>query len=508
MRKTREILRLKWEMGMSRRQIARSLNLSHSTVNDHLARAEIAGLSWPLPEGMTDTALEELLFPSRQGRVPDHQPNFAYIHKELMKKGVTLELLWTEYKRENPDGYQYSRFCDLYHEWRSQIDVSMRGIHKAGEKLFVDWAGLTLPIVDRETGETRPAYLFVAVLGCSNYTYAEASLSQDLPSWIAAHCRALTFMGGCPSLIVPDNPKTAIVKPDFYEPEANITYQELADHYGAVILPARSRKPKDKAKAEKGVQFSENWLLAPLRNRTFFSLFELNQVLSGSLQALNERPFQKLEGSRKTLFEAVDKPALKPLPPTPYEFAYWKRGKVNIDCHVQIENNFYSAPYKYVQKKVDARITATTVELFFKGERIASHPLCFGRGKYATDNSHFSPAHKSYLEWTPERLINWAENVGHQTAQLVRRILETRTHPEQGYRSCLGIMRLAKRYPQERMEAACRRALESGACSYESVNSILEKGLDQVPFSGAAKTPAYSKHANVRGPQYYSEKEE
>ena len=508
MRKTREILRLKWEMGMSRRQIARSLNLSHSTVNDHLARAEIAGLSWPLPEGMTDTALEELLFPSRQGRVPDHQPNFAYIHKELMKKGVTLELLWTEYKRENPDGYQYSRFCDLYHEWRSQIDVSMRGIHKAGEKLFVDWAGLTLPIVDRETGETRPAYLFVAVLGCSNYTYAEASLSQDLPSWIAAHCRALTFMGGVPSLIVPDNPKTAIVKPDFYEPEANITYQELADHYGAVILPARSRKPKDKAKAEKGVQFSENWLLAPLRNRTFFSLFELNQVLSGSLQALNERPFQKLEGSRKTLFEAVDKPALKPLPPTPYEFAYWKRGKVNIDCHVQIENNFYSAPYKYVQKKVDARITATTVELFFKGERIASHPLCFGRGKYATDNSHFSPAHKSYLEWTPERLINWAENVGHQTAQLVRRILETRTHPEQGYRSCLGIMRLAKRYPQERMEAACRRALESGACSYKSVNSILEKGLDQVPFSGAAKAPTYSKHANIRGPQYYSEKEE
>jgi transposase len=507
MRKTREILRLKWEMGMSRRQIARSLNLSHSTVNDHLARADLAGLSWPLPEGMTDDALEELLFPSRLGRVPDHQPNFAYIHKELMKKGVTLELLWTEYKRENHDGYQYSRFCDLYHQWRSQIDVSMRGIHKAGEKLFVDWAGMTLPIVDRETGETRPAYLFVAVLGASNYTYAEVSLSQDLPSWIAAHCRALTFIGGVPSLIVPDNPKTAIVKPDFYEPEAHITYQELADHYGTVILPARVRKARDKAKAEKGVQFSENWLLAPLRNRTFFSLFELNQALSIGLDEMNSRPFQKLEGSRKTLFEAVDKPALKPLPDAPYEFAYWKKGKVNIDCHVQIENNFYSAPYKYVQKKVDARITATTVELFFKGERVASHPLCYGRGKYATDDSHFSPAHKSYLEWTPERLINWAETAGPQTAQLVRRILETRAHPEQGYRSCLGLMRLAKRYPQERMEAACRRALESGACSYKSVNSILEKGLDQVPYGGAVRTPTYSKHANIRGPQYYSEEE-
>ena len=375
-------------------------------------------------------------------------------------------------------------------------------------QLFVDWAGQTVPIVDRDTGETRPAYLFVAVLGASNYHYAEASLTQDLPSWIAAHCRALAFIGGVPSLIVPDNAKTAVVKPDYYEPDVHATYQEMADHYGAVILPARAKKPKYKAKVERGVRLSENWLLAPLRNCTFFSLFELNQALSESLKGLNERPFQKLEGSRKTMFEAVDKPALKPLPPTPYEFAYWKRGKVNIDCHVQIENNFYSAPYKYVQKKVDARITATTVEIFFKGERIASHPLSHGRGKYATDPSHFSPAHKSYLEWTPERLINWAETAGPQTAQLVRRILETRAHPEQGYRSCLGIMRLAKRYPQERMEAACRRALDSGACSYKSVNSILEKGLDQVPFSGPVKAPTYSKHANIRGPQYYSGKEE
>jgi transposase len=508
MRKTSEILRLRWEKGLSIRQIASSVGLSRSTVQDRLARADLASLSWPLPEGMTDDALEELLFPSRQNRVPDRQLNFAYIHKELMKKGVTLELLWTEYKRENPDGYQYSWFCDLYHKWRGQIDVSMRQVHKAGERLFVDWAGQTVPIVDRDTGETRPAYLFVAVLGASNYHYAEASLTQDLPSWIAAHCRALAFIGGVPSLIIPDNAKTAVVKPDYYEPDVHATYQEMADHYGTVILPARIKKPKYKAKVERGVRLSENWLLAPLRNHTFFGLFELNQALSDSLKGLNERPFQKLEGSRKIMFEAVDKPALKPLPPAPYEFAYWKRGKVNIDCHVQIENNFYSAPYKYVQKKIDARITANTVELFFKGERIASHPLSHGRGKYETDSSHFSPAHKNYLEWTPERLINWAETVGHQTAELVQRILETRTHPEQGYRSCLGIMRLAKRYPQERMEAACRRALDSGACSYKSVNSILEKGLDQVPFSGAAKAPTYSRHANIRGPEYYSGKEE
>ncbi|TEB08543.1 Integrase core domain protein [Pelotomaculum schinkii] len=268
--------------------------------------------------------------------------------------------------------------------------------------MFVDWAGQTVPIVDRETGETRPAYLFVAVLGASNYTYAEASLTQDLPSWIAAHCRALAFIGGVPLLIIPDNTKTAVVKPDYYEPDVNAIYQEMAEHYGTMILPARARKPKDKPKAEKGVQFLENWLLATLRNRTFFSLFELNQTLRLSLDNLNERPFQKLEGSRKTLFEALDKPALKPLPPMHYEFAYWKKAKVNIDCHIQMENNFYSVPYKLVRKQVDVRITATILEVFFKGERVCSHPLCHGRGRYATDSRHFSPAHRSYLEWTPE----------------------------------------------------------------------------------------------------------
>jgi transposase len=245
MRKTREILRLKWEMGMGLRQIARSLNLSHSTVKDHLARAELAELFWPLPEGMTDAALEELLFPSRQNRVPSDQPDFGYIHKELRKKGVTLQLLWTEYKKENQDGYQYSRFCDLYQKWRGQIDVSMRGVHKAGEKLFVDWAGQTMPIVDRDTGETRPAYLFVAVLGASNYTYAEANLTMNLSAWIAANCRVLAFIGGVPSLIVPDNTKTAVAKPDRYEPEIQATFQEFSDHYGTVILPTRARKPKD-----------------------------------------------------------------------------------------------------------------------------------------------------------------------------------------------------------------------------------------------------------------------
>jgi len=374
--------------------------------------------------------------------------------------------------------------------------------------MFVDWAGQTVPIVDRETGETRPAYLFVAVLGASNYTYAEASLTQDLPSWIAAHCRALAFIGGVPLLIIPDNTKTAVVKPDYYEPDVNAIYQEMAEHYGTMILPARARKPKDKPKAEKGVQFLENWLLATLRNRTFFSLFELNQTLRLSLDNLNERPFQKLEGSRKTLFEALDKPALKPLPPMHYEFAYWKKAKVNIDCHIQMENNFYSVPYKLVRKQVDVRITATILEVFFKGERVCSHPLCHGRGRYATDSRHFSPAHRSYLEWTPERLISWAEDFGIHTAHLVRRILEASVHPEQGYRSCLGLMRLAKRYPKERLEATCNRALESGACSYKSINSILEKGLDQVPFGGTVKAPAYSKHANVRGPKYYSDKEE
>jgi transposase len=505
MRKTKEILRLHWEMGLGQRQIARSLGISHSTVKDHLCRAEAAGLIWPLPDDLNDETLEEMLFPRSKQRSNEERihPDLNYIHRELRKKGVTLQLLWMEYKRENPQGYQYSRFCQLYHQFKNQLHVSMRQVYNAGEKLFVDWAGQTVSIIDKETGETRQASIFVAVLGASNYIYAEASLSQDLPSWIKAHCQTFEFLGGVPSLIVPDNTRTAVTKPNYYEPEVNITYQEMASHYGTVILPARPRKPRDKAKVETGVQIVEHWLLAPLRSRIFFSLFELNQALRTSLQELNQRPFKKMEGSRQILFETLDKPALKPLLATPYEFARWKKARVNIDCHIQVENNFYSVPYHLVHKQVEARISANTVEVFYQGQRIASHLISLGKGRFKTESCHLPPAHKSYREWTPEKLISWAQNIGPKTGELVHAILASRPHPEQGYRSCLGLMRLGRNYSPERLEAACNRALTSGTSSFKSVASILEKGLDQIPISRLDQPAVIIEHANLRGPEYY-----
>lgn len=511
MNKTREILRLTHEMGLGVRAVGRSLGISHSTVSDHLNRVQAANLPWPLPPDIGDDDLEQLLFPRGKHSISGSRkpPDFNYIHKELRKKGVTMQLLWIEYQRENPDAYQYSRFCELYNDWKNQLHVSMRQVHKGGEKLFVDWAGQTVPIIDKMTGETQPAYIFVAVLGASNYTYAEASLSLALPSWISAHCRTFEYLGGVPHLIVPDNTKTAVNKADYYEPILNETYREMAVHYNTTILPARPRKPKDKPKVETGVQIIERWLLAPLRNRSFFSIHELNQVLQMELLTMNHKPFQKLEGCRTGLFESLDKPNLKPLPVHPYEFARWKKAKVNIDCHIQADNNFYSVPYQLVHKQLDVRISASIIEVFHKSERVASHMLCHGRGQFRTEPGHLAPAHQKHLEWTPERLINWASRIGPQTEELVKQILISKAHPEQGYRACLGIMRLSRNYSTERLEKASRRALASGATSYRSVAAILEKGLDRIDFETIESDQTYMPlHANVRGPEYYDEEDE
>lgn len=511
MHKTREIMRLSMEMGLSKREIARILAISHNTVSDHLNRAQAANLAWPLPDSISEEDLENLLFPRGRHSASGSRatPDFDYVRKELSKKGVTLQLLWIEYKKENPDAYQYSHFCDLYKVWKKGLDISMRQVHKGGEKLFVDWAGPTVPIIDQLTGETQPAYIFVAVLGASNYTYAEASLSLALPSWISAHCRTFEYLGGVPLLIVPDNTKTAVIKADYYEPTLNQTYLEMANHYGTTIVPARTRRPKDKAKVETGVQIVERWLLAPYRNRSFFSIHELNQTLKADLLVMNNKPFQKLEGSRSSHFESLDKPNLKPLPACPYEFALWKKPRVNIDYHIQVDNNFYSVPYQMVHKQLDARVSASTLEVFYKGERIASHVLCMGKGNFRTEPEHLAPAHRKHMEWTPERLISWASRIGPQTEELVRQIIISKAHPEQGYRACLGIMRLARNYSPERVENASRRALSSGAISYRSVSSILDKGLDKIEFqvSVPVTTPA-SLHDNIRGSEYYREEEE
>jgi transposase len=505
MRKIREILRLKWECGLSQRQIAESCQVARPTVTEYLQRAEAAGLGWPLPEDLAEDALERLLFPPRATQPAESRPvpEWATIHQELKRKGVTLFLLWQEYKATHPTGYGYTWFCTRYQAWAQKVDVVMRQDHRAGEKLFVDYAGQTVPVHDPRTGQVRQAQIFVAVLGASSYTYVEATWTQSLPDWIGAHARAFSFFGGVPALLVPDNLKSGVTQAHRYEPDLNPTYQELAAHYGIAIVPARSRKPRDKAKVESAVLVVERWLLARLRQQQFFSLAELNVLLRTLLLDLNQRPFQKLPGSRWDLFAQLDRPALRPLPATPYEYAEWKKARVNIDYHIEVEGHYYSVPYQLVRHQLDVRLTAQCVECFYKGKRVSSHRRAFVKGQHTTLSEHMPPAHRHYAEWTPERLVRWAQKTGPATAQLIATILASRAHPLQGFRSCLGIMRLGKTYGPERLEAACQRALLLQAYAYKSVASILRHGLDQQPLTPERVSPPLPLHANIRGPHYY-----
>lgn len=509
MRKNREILRLRYEAKLSSRQISRSLVIAHSTVGDLLCRAQAAGLTWPLPEDMDDAALQVLLYPGNPAPTRSRpEPDMAEIHKELRRKGVTLQLLWAEYKQANPDGYQYSQFCERYRRWESGLEVVLRQVHRAGEKMFLDFAGQTIPIIDPVTGEVHEAVVFVAVLGASNYTYAEALWSQDLESWIGVNCRAFEFFGGVTAVLVPDNLKSGVTKASSYDPLINRTYTEMAGYYGTVVIPARPFKPRDKAKVETGVQVVERWILAPLRHRRFFSLAEANKAIGELLEELNNKPFQKLEGTRRSLYETLDRPALKPLPAQRYEFAEWKKARANIDYHIQVEQNYYSVPHQLVHGELEVRLTGATVEVFHGGKRVASHLRSYGKGQYITDDQHRPAAHRKHLEWTPSRLVHWAETIGPKTAQLVEAVLEAKPHPEQGYRACLGIMRLGKRYTPERLEAAAGRAVAAGATNYHSVASILKRGLDRAPAVPAEAPPEpVQTHANLRGPQYYSQQE-
>jgi transposase len=507
MRKIKEVLRLKWDGGLSHRAIAASCAVAASTVLEYVRRAERAGLSWPLPEGLTEAELEARLFPPPPAGSAGERPlpEWAQVHKERRRKGVTLFLLWQEYKEVHPDGYQYSQFCERYRCWAAGLEVCLRQDHKAGEKLFVDYAGQTAGVVDPSTGAVRQAQIFVAVLGASNYTYAEATWTQTLPDWVASHIRAWEAIGGVTAVVVPDNLRTGVSAACRYEPDLNPTYQELASHYGTAIVPARAAKPRDKAKVECGVQGVERSLLAPLRHRTFFSLAELNHALRERLVAYNARPFQKLPGSRRSLFETLDQPALRPLPPTRYEFAQWKKAQVHIDYHVEVEGHYYSVPYQLVRQAVELRLTATTVECFHNGRRVASHPRSVQKGRHTTLAEHMPKAHRAYLDWTPERLVRWAGHSGPATAAVVEAILATRPHPQQGYRSCLGLMRLGKLYGPERLEAACRRALSLQTLSYRSLASILQRGLDRQSLPERPSPQAPIAHSNVRGARYYGD---
>jgi transposase len=508
MRKIKEVLRLQ-AAGQSQRAIAHSVAVARSTVKEYLQRAAAAGLVWPLPEDMTDSALDARLFPVLTAPVgPRPLPEWDVIYAEMKAKrrtGVTLQLLWLEYKQAHPDGLQYSQFCECYRRWRGGLDRVLRQEHKAGEKVFVDFAGQTVPIIDRATGEVLfEAQIFVAVLGASNYTYVQACRSQELPEWISAHTRMVEYFGGVALAVVPDNLRSGVRHACYYEPDLNPTYQEWAEHYGTTVLPTRVRRPRDKAKVESGVLLVERWILARLRHHTFFDLADLNAEIARLLELLNARPFQKLEGSRRSLFESLDRPALLPLPATRYDYAQWKKASVNIDYHVEVLGHCYSVPYQLERAKVDVRITNDTVEVFHDGRRVAAHVRGRRKGSFTTDPSHRPQSHQKYLEWTPSRMIRWGEQAGPHTAAMVRRILESRPHPEQGYRACLGLLRLGERYTAPRLEAACARALHVGAVSYQSVKSILSTGLDQGPIEEQTTLALPQNHEHVRGEQSYA----
>ncbi len=501
MRKIREILRLQ-AAGLSSRQIATSVAVARSTVAECLRRAELAGIAWLLADDMDEPMLERRLYPPAAEAHERPPADWAAVQREMRRRGVTLMLLWQEYKTQHPDGYQYSRYCELYRAWLGRVDVVMRQEHRAGERLFVDYAGQTVPVLDRRTGELRPAQVFVAVLGASSYTYAEATWSQSLPDWLGAHSRALAFLGGAPQIVVPDNLKSAVQRAHRYEPELNPAYQQWADHYGIAVVPARVRKPRDKAKAEAGVLLVERWILARLRHQTFCSLDELNREIRRLLEALNQRPFRKLPGCRASAFDQIDRPALRPLPDRPYEHADWKRVRVGLDYHVEFQAHYYSVPYALARQSVDLRVTAHTVEILHRGQRIASHLRSSLPRGHTTVAEHMPSHHRHHAEWTPERLLRWAASLGEQTAIAVQHILDRRGHPEQGFRAAMGVLRLGRDYGPERLEAACTRALTLGACRYRSLKAILEAGLDRQPLA-AHPANELPDHDNVRGPQYY-----
>jgi transposase len=507
MRKTKEVLRLRFDLGLGQRAIARACSISQSTVHEYLKRAAAAGIVWPLKEEWNEQRLDEALFGGRQLplRRPEHVlPDFSFLHEQLQQhRHLTLQLAWEEYRQVHPEGYGYSRFCELYGRWRRKQDVVLRQEHNPGEKGFVDWAGATVPLHDPISGEVRPASLFVMVLGASSYTYAEATADQQLTSWLNAHVHAFEYFGGVPKLLVPDNPRTGVSRACRYDPDLNPTYQEMAMHYGIGVVPARPYRPRDKAKVEAGVQVAQRWIVASLRHRTFFRLEDLNRAIWELLERLNQRPFKKRTGSRTSIFAEIERRALQALPAERFDMSQWSRARVNIDYHVVFDSNFYSVPYHLVHELVEIRATPTTVELFHKGQRVASHPRGHGRERVFTQKEHRPRSHQAHLEWTPSRMVHWAEQIGPNTAQLFERILSEKPHPEMGYRSCLGIIRLAEEYSATRMEAAADRALKTDACRYRSVKSILRNSLDQQPLSQLPSLPPPPPHDNIRGGEYF-----
>lgn len=506
MRKIKTILRLYFEAKLSQHQISNSVQLSVGAVNKYIHRAIEVGLSWPLPSEYEDEErLQTLLKPTskKEANKAKHGIDFAYIHQEMQRKSVTLQLLWEEHKQTIEKPISYNHFCLLYRDWKKTQPKSMRQTHKAGDKVFVDYAGQTIDIIDPDTGEIRAAQIFVGVLGASNYTYAEATWSQQLPDWIASHRRMFEFFGGVPALVVPDNLKSGISKACRYEPDTNPTYANFIDYYGTAVLPARPAKPKDKAKVENAVLIVERWILARLRNRTFVGLAELNQAIVELITHLNQRLFKKLPGSRSSWFVEIDQPALRPLPPRPYEYIHFKKARVNIDYHVEFDKHYYSIPYQLIGKEIELRFTAERIEFWYQGKQVALHVRSYKKGTHTTLAEHMPKAHRKHMEWTPGRFLNWAASIGAATTRLVKHLLECKPHPEQGYRSCLGLLNLSKRFGKERLEKACERAWLLGTRTRRSVDSMLSHHLEDTPVPSKQTTTPVIHHENLRGKKYY-----
>lgn len=503
MRQLRHMLRLAHE-GVSAREMGRRLGVARSTIQDNLKRAAAAGLSWPLPEDLTDDALEQRLFTHagvKTGARRRVEPDWAELARELKRPGVNMMILWEEYRRAHPEGYGYSRFCDLFRGFERRLTPVMRQHHVAGDKVFVDYSGKRIGIVDPATGEIREAEIFVAVLGASNLTYAEATWTQKLPDWTGAHVRMFRFFNGAPRLLVPDNLKSGVHKASFYDPEINRTYGALASHYGVGVLPARPRKPRDKAKVEGGVRFAQSYILGRLRHLTFFSLAECNAAIAQAVEVMNSRPMRKLGVSRRELFEKIERDALCPLPETDWEFAEWKRARVSIDYHIEIEGFFYSVPHALIRAEVDVRATARIIEIFYRGQRVSLHERRAMGRRHGTDPEHMPSSHRRYAAWTPDRFRRWAAQIGQNTEGLIVAVLASRRHPEQAFRTCLGVLKLYRGVDAALAEAVSARALEIGALNCKSVAALLTRKPAAAAKDNAPAT--LFEHANLRGPGYY-----
>jgi len=503
MRKISEILRQRHQLKRSYRDIGTSLNISISTISEYLSRAKAAGLSWPLPDLSEDELYNQLFLPVKKASPKKTVPDWEWAHKELRKKGVTLLLLWREYREIHPNGYGYTNFCNKYRAYAKQLLPVMRQTHKGGEKIFVDYAGMKMPWINSVTGEILEAEIFVGALGASQRTFVEASATQNLSDWIESHIHMFEEFGGVSEIVVPDNLKAGVTKAHIYDPDINTNYQHFSEHYGFAIVPARVREPKDKAKVENAVGCVEKQILAPLRNITFTSIGEINAAIKSRVAVFNTQSFQKMKTSRQELFETLDKPALKPLPSHRYQYANWNKAKINIDYHFVFDDHYYSVPFRYIHQTIDIRTTAKIIECFYQEKRIAVHERSYARYKHTTIAEHMPLAHRTHAEWTPERIKRWASKIGPETAKFIDHMIASRAFPQQAFRACLGLLRLGKRFGEDRLEKACAKGLSVGASRYQQIESILKNKLDAIPVSDTEPSTPLSSHKNIRGSTYY-----